>query len=235
MTRAARALAVLAVGAAALAAAGPAGSANECDGLMVCVSVPGPWVVVSTAGAVPRQETQFHLSCPRGHVVGGLDAELSVRPLDVRFLGNLGSPVNPGITTERAAVFVGTFVGRSAPAATFRPFLGCVPATGGGVRVPTSAGVFRPGRPLVRRVRTVRVRPGSATVAVTCAGRERLVGAAHAVAFRTRRPPSASLVGTVSAERRIRAGRVVVRARGDAELGGVRALVQVQAICARAA
>ena len=40
-----RTLVVAAVAAAALVAALPAGAANECDGLQICVSVPGPWVV----------------------------------------------------------------------------------------------------------------------------------------------------------------------------------------------
>jgi hypothetical protein len=217
----------------ALAVTASAGGANECDGLMVCVSVPGPWVVVPTSSETPRPEVQYHLSCPRGYIVGGLDAELSVRAIDVNFLAKLGSPVNPGISTERAAIFVASYVGAAARGPTFRPYLGCIPAAGGGIRIPTAATVFRPGRPTIRRVRNVRVRSGSATVSQGCRGRERLVGAAHAFAFHTRRPPSASLVSGVSGERTIRDGRVVVSVRGDAELGGVRAVVQVQAICVR--
>jgi hypothetical protein len=221
--------------AAALTAAGSAGAARECEGLMVCVSVPGPWVVVPVASSVPRPRVEYQLSCPRGHVVGGLDAELSVRAIDVDFRGRLGSPVNPGITTERAAVFTASSTGSAARAPTFRPYLGCVPAAGGGIRVPTAAHAFRPGRPTVRRVRTVRVRPGRTVVAQGCAAGERLVGAEHAVGFFTRRPPSASLVASVRAQRAVRDGRVLVTVRGDAELGGVRVVVQVQAVCARVA
>ncbi len=230
-----RALAALLVTAAAGLALGaaPAGAARECDGLMVCVPIAGPWVVVPTGGGALRPEVQFHLSCPRNYVVGGLDSELSQRGIDVEFLGQLGSPVNPGITTRRAAVFVGSYTGASPRAPTFRPHIGCVPATGGGGRVPTAASVVPPGEPAARRVRSARIRPGTTTISARCNAGERLVGGEHAFAFDTRRPPSASLVAGVSGNRSVSGSRVVVRVRGDAELEGVRAIVQVQAVCAR--
>jgi hypothetical protein len=224
----------LTVFAAALAVASPAGGANECDGLMVCVPVSGPWVVVPTSSDVPRPKVEYQLTCPRGHVVGGLDARLSDRAIDVSFLGALGSPVNPGISTSRAAVFVATYVGASARAPSFKPFVGCMPGAGGGSRVPTSANAFPPGRPTTRRVNTVRVRPGEATVRQRCTAGERLVGASYALGFATRTPPSASLVDGVSAHQSIRGREVVVKVRGDAELAGVRAVVQVHAVCTRA-
>ena len=222
------------VAVAALAVAAPAGGANECDGLMVCVPVAGPWVVVPSSTSVPRQRVEFQLTCPRGHVVGGLDARLSVRGIDVGFIGMLGSPVNPGITTTRSAVFLGTYVGRrSAGAPTFRPFIGCMPSAGGGSRVPTSVSQLRPGRPVTRRVKTIRVRPGTTTIVQPCVVGERLVGGSHAFGFSTRTPPSASLVGSVSGSQELRGESVVVRVRGDAELAGVRAIVQVHALCSR--
>ena len=226
--------ALLVVVAAVLAlGAGSAGAARECDGLMVCVPVAGPWVVVPTGGGVPRPQVEYQLSCPRGYVVGGTDAELSHRAIDVSFLGRLGSPVNPGITTRRAGVFVASYVGAAARGPTFRPHVGCMPATGGGGRVPTSVTAFQPGEPTVRHVRTVRVRPGAATVVARCAARERLVGVAHAFGFYMRRPPDASLVSSVSGTPSVRGESVVVRVRGDAELNSVRAVVQVQAVCSR--
>jgi hypothetical protein len=230
-----RILCVVAVAVAAVAVASPAGAANECDGLQICVSVPGPWVVVPASTGSSRQRVEYQLTCPRGHVVGGLDARLSVRAIDVSFLGKLGSPVNPGISTTRSAVFLATYVGRSDRAPTFKPFIGCMPSAGGGSRVPTSVGAFGPGQPVTRRVRTVRVRPGAATVVTRCAAGERVVGGSYAFAFETRTPPSASLVASVSGSQEIGERSVAVRVRGDAELAGVRALVQVHALCSRSA
>src|SRR5262249_44715229 len=142
--------------------------------------------------------------------------------------------VNPGITTSRSAVFLGAYVGRANAAPTFRPFIGCMPARGGGSRVPTSVGTFRPGHPVTRRVKTVRVRPGATTIVQNCVKGERLVAGLHAFAFAMRTPPSASLVSGVSGTDELRGDSVVVRVRGDAELAGVYALVQVQALCTRA-
>jgi hypothetical protein len=223
----------LVVTGAALAVAAPAGGANECEGLMVCVSVPGPWVVVPASTTAPRQRVEFQLTCPKNHVVGGLDARLSLRAIDVSFLGTLGSPVNPGITTSRSAVFLGMYAGSSASAPTFRPFLGCMPSAGGGSRVPTSVTAFPPGRPVTRRVKTVRVRPGTTTIVQRCASGERFLGGSHAFGFFTRTAPSASLVGSLSGSQAITGASVVVRVRGDAELSGVRAVVQVHALCTR--
>lgn len=233
MTLAVRCAAVLATLAATLVVAAPAGATSECDGLMVCVPIAGPWVVVPTITTVPRPEVQYRLTCPRGHVAAGLDAELSRRSIDVGFLGRLGSPVNPGISTSRSVVFVASFVGRSASHATFRPRVGCMPASGGGGGIPTAVTAFPPGEPTVRRVKTVRVRPGTTTVVQGCRANERLVGAEHAIGFFTRRAPDAGLVSSVSGSRAVRDGRVRVTVRGDAELGGVRVAVQVQAICSR--
>jgi len=217
-----------------LLAAEPALAADECEGLQVCVPIAGPWVVVPAGSGASRPEVRYQLTCPRGYVVGGLDAELSHRAIDVSFLGRLGSPVNPGISTSRSAVFVASFVGSSARGPTFQPHIGCIPAAGSGIRVPTSVVQISPGQPTSRRVRTARVRPGTVTVIQACRARERLVGASHAFGFFRRTPPSASLVATVSGTRSVEGRRVVVRARGDAELGGVRAVVQVHAVCARA-
>jgi hypothetical protein len=203
---------------------------------MVCVPVAGPWVVVPASAAVPRERVEFQLDCPRGYVVGGTDARVSLRSIDVGFIGTVGSPVNPGITTSRSAVFLGMYAGRAANAApTFKPFIGCMPSAGGGARVPTSVSQLRPGRPVTRRVKTVRVRPGTATVAQRCTSGERLVGWSHAFGFFTRTPPSASLVRGVSGSQRRSGEGVVVRVSGDAELAGVRAVVQVSALCVRAA
>jgi hypothetical protein len=225
-------LLVLAALCAALSGASGAQAADECDGLMVCVPVAGPWVVVPTASSVPRPRVEYQLTCPRGYIVGGVDARLSDGGIDVTFIGKLGSPINPGITSSRSVVFVASYVGTTARAPTFRPFIGCMPSSGGG-GIPTAVGVVKPGEPTIRRVRSARVRPGSRTVAIGCRRREILVGASHAFAFRTAQPPAASLTGTVSGTRAVRGQRVLVRARGDAELGDVRAVLQVHAVCSR--
>jgi hypothetical protein len=215
-----------------LAVPPPAQAANECAGFVVCVPVAGPWVLVPAGSSARRPTVEYQLTCPRGYVVGGLDAELSQRAIDVSFLGRLGSPVNPGVSTSRSVVFVGSYTGTTARAPSFRPLAGCIPAGGSG-RVPTAVRAFPPGQPTTRRVRTVRVRPGIATVVQACRRGERLVRGSHAFGFIRRNPPSESLAGTVSGSLAMRDDRVVVTARGDAELGGVRAVVQVHAVCAR--
>jgi hypothetical protein len=207
---------------------------NECRGLQVCVRVHGPWVAVPMGRSTPRPRVDFQLSCPRGFVVGGLDAELSTRAIDIGFLGTLGSPVGPGVTTARSALFGATYVGGSAAAPSFRPHLGCIPAAGGGTGpVPYSvAAAFPPGQPTIRRVRTVRLRPGNARAVAACGAGERLISGWHAVGFYSGAAPAATLVAGVTTSRTVRAGRVEVTARSTSVVGGVRAVVQVGAVCA---
>ena len=69
----------------------------------------------------------------------------------------------------------------------------------------------------------------------TYAKGERLVAASHAFGFFTKRPPSESLVHAVNGTLTVRGQRVVVSVKADAELGGVRAVVQVHALCSRTA
>jgi hypothetical protein len=221
---------VVAVTAAALAA-GPASATNECNGLMICVPVAGPWVVVPTGTSVPRPRVDFQLSCPRGYIVGGLDAELSDRAIDVTFTGTLGAPVNPGITTARAALFSATYLGSARGAPSFRPHVGCMPASGGG-GIPTLAAVYPVGKPTVRRIKEIALVPRSrARVTEACASGERLVAGSHAVGFWTALPPVAALVDRVTAAQAVRNSRVVVAARAGA-LGSNRVLLQVGALCA---
>jgi hypothetical protein len=243
-----RLLAIGVVAAAALAAGvAPAGATNECRGLQVCVPVAGPWVVVPVGRSVPRPHVEFQLSCPRGYIVGGIDVELSDRAIDVSFLGRSGSPVNPGITTTRDAVFLGTYVGNGAAVASFRPHLGCIPASGGGGREPAAVHVnappgqpqkpaavqaFAPGQPTTRRVKNVRLLAGSRTVAQGCAAGERLVAATYALGFPTAAPPGRQLVAGVGLSQAVRGDRVIVTARANAAARVAGALVQVDAVCA---
>jgi hypothetical protein len=225
-----RAFVVVALVAAALAArVGPAGATNECRGFLACVPVAGPWVVVPVSHATPRPEVQYQLTCPKGFVVGGLDAELTDRAIDVWFLGASGSPVSPGRTTSRTVVFVATYVGAGGKAPTFRPHAGCIPAKGGGSRTPTSVkAVIPPGRPTVRRVRTYRITPAHAAVAVACRRDEHLVAAYSAKGFRTAKPPSPALVASLSTRPALAQNHITVAAHGGGGLG----VVQVAAVCA---
>jgi hypothetical protein len=230
-----RLLLLVALAAAATLAAdgGTARATNECRGLMVCVRVAGPWVVVPRGRAAPRPRVEFQLSCPRGFVVGGLDAELSDRGIDITFLGKLGSPVGPGVTTGRAAVFVATYAGSGSPAPSFRPHLGCLPATGGGsgpvpYRVST---VVPPGEPTVRRARTIRLRSATVRARQACGSGELLISGWHAVGFYTAKPPEPALAASVVASRSLRGGRVSVLARVGLAARTVRAVLQVGAVC----
>jgi hypothetical protein len=226
--------AVVAAGAALTAAAAPTVQTNECKGLKVCVRVAGPWVVVPSTLRVPRPQVEFTVTCPRGYVVGGLDAELSDRAIDVFFQATLGSPVNPGISTGRAAVFVARYVGATARGApSFRPHIGCMPSSGGGGRIQTSVSAFKPGAPTVRRVKNVKVRPGSQRAVASCRPRERLVAAAQAFAFGGKTPPSAQAVARLRGAYAIAGRRVIASVHADPLVLTTPALVQVDAVCAR--
>lgn len=213
---------VIAVLFAALAVVPTAGATTECRGLQVCVPVAGPWVV-----AGPGAEVSFQLACPARFVVAGLDAELSRRGIDVTFRGSLGSPVNPGITTSRAAEFLARLLAGGAPA-TFRPHIGCVPAAGSGQRFPT---VHRPAPALVPTAVELSVQPGVHRYVERCPARTRLSGASHSVGFYTPTPPTAALVKSVAVTQTVRAGvvRLVVH---SGPLPGVTAIVQVEMECA---
>jgi hypothetical protein len=206
----------------------PAAATSECSGFLTCVPVAGPWVVVPPATTTPRREVQYQLKCPRGYVVGGVDAELTNRAIDVWFLGAAGSPVAPGRTTSRTIVFVASYVGEGAAAPTFRPHAGCIPGQGGGRRTPTAfSRVFPPSRPTVRRVRTIRV-SAPRFYAVGCRSDERLVAAYSARGFRTAKPPTAALIASLSANVALARDHVTAGVRG----GSGRGVVQIAAVCA---
>jgi hypothetical protein len=226
-------VAVAILGAAAGIGASPAAATNECRGLPVCVRVAGPWVVVPAALSKPRPYVDFQLSCPRGYVIGGLDAELSDRAIQIDFLGKLGSPVSPGMTTANAALFRATYTGSAPKGPSFRPHLGCLPAAGGGsgpvpYRKPVA---FPPGEPTSRRVHTVRLRPGSVRAVTACAATERLISAWHALAFYTQSAPAEALIRSASAIRSVHGRSVTVRVRSTTVVQSVRAVVQVGAVC----
>jgi len=233
-----RALLVLAV-AAAVAGFGPsaASAGTECDGLVVCIPVKGPWVQVPGGGT----PTYYQLSCPgRGQVIGGLDADRAGL-LELSFLGTLGGPVGPGVTTNRSAVFVAR---TTSSLASFRPLLGCIPASGGGGRARTS---YEPKRKLtaaapgpvvdatIRRVKNIRLKDTpSERAAYACRSGERLLAYSSAVAFRQNKPLALSALGSVRATPRRAGNRVVVTVRSAiTRPPNVRVELQIHAICVR--
>lgn len=231
-----RLLALLVVVAAvAGAAARPADAGRECDGLIVCIPVAGPWVQV-LGGAKP---TYYRLACPgAGQTIGGLDADRAGR-VGITFQGSLGGPVGPGVTTGRAAIFEAR---GTRALAGFRPLLGCIPGGGGGGRGRT---VREPSRSLqavapqpeatVWRVKNVRLAQRQRQrLTHACLAGERLLSFSTAVAFRQARRPSLATLGSVRTAARRSGQRVVVDVRsGIARPVGVAAEVQLQALCSR--
>jgi len=223
-------LAIAFVAALAVAAAqAPAGSAtNECRGIMACIRVPGPWVVVP-----PHGTAEYLLTCPGGRsVVGGLDAQATSRAVRVSFDGRLGAPVQPGVTTTRYALF--RAVSTAGRPQAFQPLLGCVPLQGGGGRSTVSARVTPAGPALELRSRIVVIGPGEARFAkIACNPDEKLVGAWHAIAFRTTQPPDLANAARVRVAHVVVGKKVVVTAAASDGLSiDVHAIVQVGAECA---
>ena len=222
------ALVVLAACAVLIAAtATPAGATNECRGIRSCIRVVGPWVVVPAHGT-----SEFLLACPGGRsVVGGLDAQVTSREVHVDFVGRLGSPVGPGVTTTRYALF--RAVSSSKTRQLFQPLAGCVPAQGGGGRSTVSARVSPPGPALELRSRIVVISPGAVKYGrVACLPTESLVGSWHSVAFRTKAPPEIGNASFVRAGRVVVGKQVVVTASAtDALSIDLHAIVQVGAEC----
>ena len=212
--------------AAALAPAG--GATNECRGIQACIRVTGPWVVVPARG-----NAVYLLSCPGGRsVVGGLDAQVTSRDVRIGFDGRLSAPVQPGSTTTRYALF--RAVSFSNHAQAFQPLLGCVPLQGGGGRSTVSAYVSPPGPSLEYRSRITVIAPGSVGFAkVSCLARERLVGSWHAIAFRTKSPPSLDNAGRINTTTVVVGKKVVVSASASDGLSiDAHAIVQAGAECA---
>jgi hypothetical protein len=211
------------------ATAAPARAADECNGLQVCLPVAGPWVAVARGGA------EYELQCPRrGYVVGGTDVRLASREIDVSFHGRTGSPIGPGVTTRDGVLF--SAIPTGATPTSFRPFVGCIPTRGGGgrsqtgVAAPSPPGGLRPTRPLTTVVVTRSLAPGSSVVRARCPAGARLLGGAHAVAFRVEAPPSAAVLAGVHATRTI-TDAVVVRVSVSGAAAGARPEVQVRALC----
>jgi hypothetical protein len=222
-------LACVVVSLAAAAALAPAGGAtSECRGIQSCIRVPGPWVLVPARGTA-----QYLLTCPSGgSVVAGLDAQVTSRDVHVDFVGRLGAPVGPGVTTTRYALF--RAVSASKRAQFFQPLLGCVPPQGGGGRSTVSARVSPPGPALELRSRVVVIAPGTVRFGrVACRASERLVGSWNAIAFRTKKVPATANVVFVKTRKVVVGKRAVLTASAaDALSIDVHAVAQVGVECA---
>jgi hypothetical protein len=216
-----------------------AGAADECRGLQVCLPVAGPWVVIPARTGARPARVEFELRCPLpGYIVAGTDVRLADPDVDVSIRGETGSPVGPGVTTAQSAVFIGVYAGERRAPTTFRPFIGCIPTSGGGGRALTaarsgsSATALRPTRPVTFRSAERRVPSGGrAQVVARCRARETAVDASHAIAFRTPAPPARGVIDSVSAKHRLTRTSAIGTATATARLGGVRAIVQVMAHC----
>src|SRR5262249_57246408 len=127
-----------------------------------------------------------------------------------------------------SAVFVASNVRTPARLSSFRPHIGCVPASGGGRRTPAVAHVVPPGHPSQHRVWTVKVIPGmNWSLTKSCAAGETLVDATNAVGFYTAKPPAASLMRAVSVSQVVRNGKTTVSIRSTAAVLGARGIVQI--------
>lgn len=208
------------------AAAAPGGAQNECRGIQRCIPVGGPWVYVHGTA-----ETRFLLTCGSKGVVGGVDALATSTAVRVSFDGRLGAPVSPGVTTTRGALFRGRVVGKASGA--FEPWVGCIPANGGGGRSTVSARVA-PGPSLTLVARIVVVTPGEVkTASISCPAGEKLVDGWHAVAFRTKKAPAFADAVRVHARHGLAGRKVVATVTAtDALSIDAHAVVQIGAECA---
>ena len=178
-------------------------------------TLPGPGSSCRPGTPRPRPRVEYQLTCPKGYVVGGLDAELTDRAIDVTFQGLIGAPVNPGITTSRTALFV-AHVGADARARRHVPAAHRLHAERG-------RRLEDPDRPPRRPARATPTRAASRPCAScrdrrrctkACAAGETLVSATHAIGFFTAEPPTTGLVASVRSSQTIRGSRVFVsRAR----------------------
>lgn len=231
---------VVALAAAVLGGAGEARAAGECRGLQVCLPVPGPWVAIPAASGAGAPSVTWEMRCPlRGYIIGGIDARVSDRAIDVSIRGENGAPVSPGVTTGRAVLFTAVYTGPARKPTTFRPFIGCVPTSGGGGRGETAVRhttAFAPGKPLDRRVVERRLLSGASVRATArCPAGTRLLGAQHAFAFRIEDEPGATLLNAVRV-RRTSAGRTAtaVGTVAPSVPQGMRVLLQLQVLCTKA-
>jgi hypothetical protein len=183
---------------------------------------------------VPAGGIDYELACPiKGYVVAGTDARVATADVDVWFRGETGSPVGPGVTTRRSVVFHAARVPPKAATSSFRPFLGCIPTSGGGGRALTAyQASMKPSQALFSVVVNSPIRGAAKTVRASCPASAQLLGSSSAIAFRQAASPSALQRGAVQVRRRT-AGRAVIARVTATAAAGIHAEVQVRAVCAR--
>lgn len=241
---AARRLAVAALAAllcVAALGASTAVAADECNGLMVCLPVEGPWVVVPapSPSTIASAGADWVLTCPRqGYIVAGTDVRLSDRAIDVGIRGETGSPVAPGTTTREAVRFLGLNAGSGGQPIAYRPFIGCIPTSGGGARNQTARVAAREGLKPTRPVAFVAVvgklKGATSRIVARCPAQARLVGWSHAIAFRTALAPTPEILAQVSTVARATGNAVTVTAQARPAALASAPEVQIQAACTRA-
>jgi hypothetical protein len=195
-------------------------SPHPCETFTPCTPEVGPWVM-----APSDKGSLYTLDCPSGSRAVGSDAVFAgaIYPVGILTSGGMG--------LGRQSVAFAAFP--SPVNVTYQPAIGCSPP---GATLASRAQAAEIRRPLPRRVRTVRIRPGAeARVRLGCQGGRRLVHSGSAVAFFTGRPPSPRILRALEHRHR-RAGsmtRTYVAAPpgvGDDE----RVELQVTVLCSRA-
>ena len=217
--------------------AGTATAADECNGLMVCLPLEGPWVVIPPS-ATAAAKADWVLACPRrGYIVAGTDVRLSDRAIDVGIRGETGSPVGPGTTTKEAVLFSGLYTGGVRRPVSYRPFIGCIPTSGGGARNQTARTAnrdgFKPTQPVSRVVVSRKLSGTTSRIVARCPAQARLVDWSHAVSFHTALPPSADVLGQVATVARASRNTVTVTVTARSSALSSAPEVQIQAACTK--
>ena len=223
---------------AAVAAVTPtrADAGRECDGLIVCIPVAGPWVQVfgsaeadllparvSRPGPGDRRSRRRPRRAARDHV-----------PRQPRRTCGAGRDHEPSrclrCRDDPRPV-------RLPAAARLHPHERGRRPQPHGLRQPTRQlqAVAPPVDATIRRVKNVRLKDRQSERLVhACLDGERVLSFSTAVAFRTSRPPSLSTLGSVRATPRLTGRRVVVEVRsGITRPANVRVEVQIHAVCAK--
>jgi hypothetical protein len=228
--------AVFAAASLARTAAAPQ-TTQECNKVKVCVHVVGPWVAVPATG-----EATWLLECAkRQGSVGGTDARASSVHVHVWFDGQIGAPIQQGITTGSFLLFHA--VTDNGKPGSFEPLMGCIPikkqsssrSTLSARRIAAPLPGTPVGVPLQPRATLVVLQAGSKqTTSQACQKKETLVGSWSGLAFGTKQPPDvAPVLGAVTVKTSVEGTSVkaAIQTGGSLPLTD-EAEVQIGAVCA---